>query len=105
MITCGWLAASDSPQRTTVVSAAPASEAPNPVASNAARAATRAMTFPLLIAAALVAGVILGFGFYVANQVFGPMSLVYAVPPLLGAIMPSVLFMGVAVWLLRRHRA
>ncbi len=55
--------------------------------------------------ARIVAGVILGFSFYVANQVFGPMSLVYAVPPLLGAIMPSVLFMGVAVWLLRRHRA
>lgn len=55
--------------------------------------------------ARIVAGVILGFSFYVANEVFGPMSLVYNVPPLLGAIMPSLLFMGVAVWILRGHRA
>ena len=54
--------------------------------------------------ARIVAGVILGFGFYVANQVFGPMSLVYAVPPLLGALLPSLLFMGFAIWQLGRRR-
>ncbi|MFC3912730.1 LPS export ABC transporter permease LptG [Pseudaeromonas sharmana] len=54
--------------------------------------------------ARIVAGVILGFGFYVANQVFGPMSLVYSVPPLLGALLPSLLFMAFAIWQLSRRR-
>lgn len=54
--------------------------------------------------ARIVSGVFIGFSFYVANQVFGPMSLVYSVPPVLGATMPSLLFLGIAVWLLRRKR-
>ena len=52
----------------------------------------------------IITGVILGFSFYVANQVFGPMSLVYAVPPVLGATTPSLLFMGVAFYILKRRR-
>lgn len=53
--------------------------------------------------ARIITGVILGFAFYVANQVFGPMSLVYNVPPALGASAPSLLFMGVAFYLLKRR--
>ncbi len=53
--------------------------------------------------ARIVSGVIIGFSFYVVNQIFAPISLVYSVPPVLGAAMPSLLFMGVAIWLLRRQ--
>jgi lipopolysaccharide export system permease protein len=47
--------------------------------------------------------VIFGFGFYVANQVFGPMILVYDVPPIIGATGPSLLFMALAFYLLKRR--
>lgn len=53
--------------------------------------------------ARLITGVLIGFTFYVVNQVVGPFSLVYSVPPVVGATLPSVLFMGVAVYLLRRR--
>jgi lipopolysaccharide export system permease protein len=53
--------------------------------------------------ARIITGVIFGFGFYVANQVFGPMSLVYNVPPALGATGPSLLFMALAFYLLKRR--
>jgi lipopolysaccharide export system permease protein len=37
------------------------------------------------------------------NQVLGPFSLVYNVPPLLGASIPSLLFMGAAIYMLKRR--
>lgn len=52
--------------------------------------------------ARIIMGVLTGFGFFIANEVFGPLSLVYQIPPFLGAILPSVLFAGVAVQLLKR---
>jgi lipopolysaccharide export system permease protein len=52
----------------------------------------------------IVTGVVLGFSFHISNQVFGPMSLLYSVPPSLGAFGPSLLFLGVAVYLLKRRR-
>ncbi|ART80861.1 LPS export ABC transporter permease LptG [Oceanisphaera avium] len=52
--------------------------------------------------ARLLLGILFGFGFYVANQVFGPISLVYHVPPVLGALGPSLLFIGIALALLNR---
>lgn len=53
--------------------------------------------------ARLLMGILFGFGFYVANEVFGPISLVYAVPPAIGALGPSLLFIGVALFLLNRR--
>ncbi|NHI01217.1 LPS export ABC transporter permease LptG [Oceanimonas sp. MB9] len=53
--------------------------------------------------ARLLMGILFGFGFYVANEVFGPISLVYEVPPALGALGPSLLFIGVALFLLNRR--
>ena len=53
--------------------------------------------------ARIVTGVILGFSFYVANQIFAPISLVYSVPPVIGAAAPSLLFLGVALYLLKRR--
>lgn len=52
--------------------------------------------------ARILMGTISGFGIYFANELFGPMTLVYHLPPVLGAIMPVVLFGGLAVYLLRR---
>lgn len=53
--------------------------------------------------ARLLMGILFGFGFYVANQVFGPISLVYEVPPIIGALGPSLLFIGIALFLLNRR--
>lgn len=54
--------------------------------------------------ARLISGVLIGFTFYVVNQVFGPFSLVYNVPPVIGAIIPSLIFMGIAIYLLTKRR-
>lgn len=50
----------------------------------------------------ILTGVISGFGFYISSELFGPMSLVYGLHPAFGAIAPSVVFLFVAIALLRR---
>lgn len=55
------------------------------------------------MAARVLMGILTGFGFYMANEVFGPVALVYQLPPLLGAITPSVLFIGIAVYLMQKR--
>lgn len=52
--------------------------------------------------ARVIMGVLVGFSFFISNEVFGPLSLVYQLPPILGAVLPSVLFAGIAAFLLRR---
>ncbi|SIO06263.1 LPS export ABC transporter permease LptG [Salinivibrio sp. ES.052] len=52
--------------------------------------------------ARVLSGVIFGFSFYISNEVFGPMSLVYKLPPVLGAITPSLIFLAISLLLLRR---
>ncbi|WP_386686863.1 LPS export ABC transporter permease LptG [Lonepinella sp. MS14437] len=54
--------------------------------------------------ARIVAGICFGFLFYVVNEIFGPLSLVYSVPPLVGALMPSIMFLIITWWLLSRKR-
>ncbi|MGC6341603.1 LPS export ABC transporter permease LptG [Bisgaard Taxon 45] len=54
--------------------------------------------------ARIVTGIFFGFLFYVVNEIFGPLSLVYNVTPLAGALMPSVLFLLITWWLLSRKR-
>ncbi|WP_194091067.1 LPS export ABC transporter permease LptG [Vibrio hibernica] len=49
-----------------------------------------------------LSGIVAGFTFYISSEVFGPMSLVYGIPPVIGALTPSVLFLIVAVMLMRR---
>jgi lipopolysaccharide export system permease protein len=39
----------------------------------------------------MLAGAIAGFGFHMLNQFVGPMSMVYQVPPILAAILPTVI--------------
>ncbi|MDV5170994.1 LPS export ABC transporter permease LptG [Photobacterium rosenbergii] len=52
--------------------------------------------------ARVLSGVIFGFGFYISNEVFGPMSIVYRLHPIIGAIGPSLVFLFITIYLLRR---
>ncbi|MCO7225364.1 LPS export ABC transporter permease LptG [Pleionea sp. CnH1-48] len=52
--------------------------------------------------ARLMSGIVVGFAFHIASQFFGPISLVYNLPPFLGAMMPLLLFGGIAIFLLKR---
>lgn len=46
-------------------------------------------------------GILIGFGFYMLNQFFGPISLVYQFPPWLAAVLPTAIF-AIAGWSLMR---
>lgn len=48
----------------------------------------------------VVTGISFGFLFYVLDQIFGPLSLVYHIPPILGALLPSATFLLLSLWLL-----
>lgn len=49
-------------------------------------------------------GILGGFIFYLFNEGFGSLSLVYGIPPLIAAILSSILFLGFSIFLLmRRH--
>lgn len=52
----------------------------------------------------VVIGISFGFLFYVLDQVFGKLSQVYSIPPLLGALLPSILFLLISVYLLLKRR-
>ncbi|WP_070963144.1 LPS export ABC transporter permease LptG [Vibrio sonorensis] len=52
--------------------------------------------------ARILSGVIAGFTFYISSEFFGPLSLVYGIPPVFGALAPSVVFLSIALMLLRR---
>lgn len=49
----------------------------------------------------IVAGIAVGFVFYMLNQFLGPMSLVYQVPPALAAVMPVLVFGLLGGYLMR----
>jgi len=50
----------------------------------------------------VLAGVFIGFVFYTLNQFFGPLSMMYQMPPFAAALFPIILFAMVAYWLQRR---
>lgn len=52
----------------------------------------------------VVTGISFGFLFYVLDKIFGPLSLVYGLPPFLGAILPSAAFLSVSLYLLIKRR-
>ncbi|EKT60683.1 LPS export ABC transporter permease LptG [Providencia burhodogranariea] len=52
----------------------------------------------------IVSGIVGGFLFYVLNQGFGNWSLVYSVPPIIAALLPSLLFLGVSIVLLVKRK-
>ena len=52
--------------------------------------------------ARVLSGILLGFGFHLAKQSFGPISLIYDVSPFIGAVIPLIGFTGLSVWLMRK---
>ncbi|TCV92451.1 LPS export ABC transporter permease LptG [Biostraticola tofi] len=52
----------------------------------------------------MVTGISFGFLFYVLDQIFGPLSLVYNMPPLFGALLPSMAFLLISIGLLLKRR-
>jgi len=52
----------------------------------------------------VVVGISFGFLFYVLDQIFGPLSLVYHIPPVLGALLPSAAFLALSIYLLLKRR-
>jgi len=52
----------------------------------------------------VVTGISFGFLFYVLDQIFGPLSLVYGLPPILGAVLPSAAFFAISLYLLLKRR-
>lgn len=50
----------------------------------------------------LFIGIMLGIGFYVANKGFGYIVLVYGLPPLLGATVPVIVFLLLAMVMIRK---
>ncbi|EWH09934.1 lipopolysaccharide ABC transporter permease [Catenovulum agarivorans DS-2] len=53
--------------------------------------------------ARILMGVMTGFGFFIANRIFGPVVLVFNFPPVLGALFPSLVFTLVAMHYLKRR--
>lgn len=54
------------------------------------------------MAARVLLGILTGFGFYMSNEVFGPLALVYQLPPLAGAALPSLLFIAISMYFMRK---
>lgn len=54
--------------------------------------------------ARLIMGIITGFSFYVLNQVLASLSLVYKMPPIIGAVGPSLMFFALALYMINRRR-
>lgn len=52
--------------------------------------------------ARVLMGILTGFAFYMSNEVFGPVALVYQFPPVVGAMLPSLLFIVLSIYLMRR---
>ncbi|ERT13561.1 LPS export ABC transporter permease LptG [Photorhabdus temperata subsp. temperata] len=52
----------------------------------------------------IITGISFGFLFYVLNEIFGPLSLVYSMPAVLAALLPSFLFLIVSVYLLLKRQ-
>jgi lipopolysaccharide export system permease protein len=50
----------------------------------------------------ITAGVLVGLAFHYAQQLLGHASLIYNIPPLLGALIPMLVCLVAGVWLLRR---
>jgi lipopolysaccharide export system permease protein len=48
----------------------------------------------------MIIGLIVGFCFYVLNQLVGPLSCVYQIPPALAAMLPTIIFavVGMIFW-------
>lgn len=52
----------------------------------------------------MMLGIFIAFAFYMMNQLFGPITLVYQFPPILCALLPSLIFLGLMLGLLVKAR-
>ncbi len=52
----------------------------------------------------LLLGILVGLGFYLADQVAGNLGQVYGLPPLAAAAAPSLAFLAIGLWAMRRVR-
>ncbi len=50
----------------------------------------------------ILVGVMSGFAFSISNRVFGDTALIYQLHPLIGAVLPALLFSSISVYLLKR---
>lgn len=53
--------------------------------------------------ARVIMGVLAGFAFFISNETFGTFSLVFQIPPIVGALAPSLVFAAIAGFLLKRR--
>lgn len=51
--------------------------------------------------ARIVVGIVVGFAFYAVNEILAPFTIFYGVPPILGAMLPSVVVLAIAIFLLK----
>ena len=56
------------------------------------------------IGARLFTGIVLGLAFFVVSRGFGYFGLLHGIPAVIGATLPTLLFFGLALWMLRRVR-
>lgn len=71
-----------------------------------------ALVFPLVfgsqrqvnIGQRVFIGIIIGMGFHLLNQIFGNLSLVYNLSPIIGAFLPSLILISIALFLMKRLR-
>ncbi|MCF6459181.1 LPS export ABC transporter permease LptG [Pseudoalteromonas sp. MMG024] len=54
--------------------------------------------------ARIIMGVVTGIIFHLTDRIFGPFVLVYELHPSIGAIMPSLIFIAIATFLLKRRQ-
>ena len=52
--------------------------------------------------ARMAVGILVGFGFYMLNEFLGPIALIYQIPAVLAASLPSLLFLAIFIVMLRR---
>lgn len=71
-----------------------------------------ALVFPLIfgsqrqvsIGQRIFVGIMIGMSFHLLNQIFGNLSVVYQLPAVMGAFLPSLVLVSAAFFLMRRLR-
>ncbi|MBT2150968.1 MULTISPECIES: LPS export ABC transporter permease LptG [Pseudoalteromonas] len=53
--------------------------------------------------ARIIMGVVTGIVFHLTNEIFGPVVMVYQIPAIVGAVLPSILFTGFAAYLMNKR--
>lgn len=53
--------------------------------------------------ARVVVGIVVGFAFYATNEILAPFTIFYGVPAIIGALLPTLVVLVIAIYLLRRR--